>query len=76
MYAMVLGEVVIQADLPTVIVVSVAAVSALILGPLARRAWSRRSTRRLADTIAQAVVQALNDRQHTGRGRPNDSSDR
>ena|GEM_PF-3859233 len=75
MYAMVLGEVVIHADLPTVVVVSVAAVSGLILGPLARRAWSRRSTRRLADTVAQAVVRALEDTD-TGRGRPKESSDR
>ena len=70
---MVLGEVVIQADLPTVLVVSVAAVSALIFGPLVRRAWSGRRTRRLADTVAQAVVQALNDRD-TRRAGPNDNS--
>ena len=70
---MILGEVVIQADLPTVLVVSAAAVSAIIFSPLVRRAWSDRRTRRLADTIAQAVVKALND-SDTRRGRPNDSS--
>lgn len=50
---------VIQADLPTVLSVAAVLLVGLIVGPLIRRAWSDRRGRKLAVTVATAVVEAL-----------------
>ena len=54
-----------QVDLPTVLAVSGVALVGVIVGPLVRRAWTDRRTRRLAATVAEAVVDALNSERRT-----------